>query len=131
MFTILIVNPKCTLCSGPVNVHHEHTYNIPVASPIWGGMRLSLAEERIASASIKGLRYVAGTPKDGDREEPMERQASRRDLLLTSLTAALPFGIRARRPVRLIPSRQLLSRRMRSNGRRCHPFLQEASIPAR
>jgi hypothetical protein len=56
-------------------------------------MRLSLAEERIASASIKGLRYVAGTPKDGDREEPMEHQASRRDLLLTSLTAALPFGI--------------------------------------
>ena len=58
----------------------------------------------------------------------MDQYASLRDLLLTSLMAALPLGITGAAASPLNPEQ---SRRMRCNGKPCRLFRRAASTPAR
>ena len=61
----------------------------------------------------------------------MEHQASRRDLLLTSLMAALPLGVASAAASPLNPEQTIIKPPVCCNGKRCRPFLRAASIPAR
>src|SRR4029077_20554105 len=75
-------------------------------------------------------RDVAGTRKDMGRKLLTKHQASRRDLLLTTLMAALPFVVAGAAPVHSIRNRRSSHRRMSCRGKVSNHFPRRVLICA-